>query len=135
MIPVYWSVAFVIGAGIPDFSGFTAVVAAACILPFTYVFPPFLHLAYNIKKNALLPDEGFDPTTGNIVRQDAGMKRLMRGFMARNWYLNAWNVLYALGALATCGLGLWAAIENLILIYSVPEINAYGCKSPLDVSA
>lgn len=135
MIPLYWSVAFVIGAAIPDFSGFVAVVAAACILPFTYVFPPLLHLSYNIRKNALLSDEGFDPGTGNIVLHDTGMKRLMRGFMAGNWYLNVWNIIYFLGSLATCGLGLWAAIENLIVIYAIPQLNAYGCTSPLDVSS
>jgi len=36
LIPVYWSIAFVIAAGIPDFSGLTGVVAAICILQFTY---------------------------------------------------------------------------------------------------
>jgi len=26
-------------------------------------------------------------------------------------------------------------VENLILIYAVPELNAFGCTSPLDASA
>ena len=55
--------------------------------------------------------------------------------MAGDWYMNVWNVLYLGGALATCGLGTWAAVENLILIYALPQLNAYGCTSPLDVSA
>ena len=134
IIPVYWSIAYVIGAAIPDFSGFTAIVSAVCILQFTYTFPPILHLLYNIKKNALRSGEGFDPATGNIVLYDTGVKRLMRGFMAGNWYLNVWNIIYFLGALATAGLGIWAAVENLIVIYSIPQLNAYGCTSPLDVT-
>ena len=86
-----------------------------------------------MRKNALLPGEGFDPVTGRVRFQDRGLKRVMRGFVAGNWYLNVWNVLYALGALATAGLGIWAAVENLILIYAEPQINAFGCHSPLDV--
>ena len=137
IIPIYWAIAFVIGAAIPDFSGFTAIVSVTCILQFTYTFPPFLHVAYNIKKNAVRFGQGesFDPATGDITRQDSGISRLLRGFMAGSWYLNVWNIIYFLGALATAGLGIWAAVENLILIYSVPQLNAYGCTSPLDVSA
>jgi hypothetical protein len=135
LIPVYWSIAFIIGAAIPDFAGFTSIVSATCILQFTYTFPPFLHLAYNIRKNAIRADEGFDASTGQVIRHDSGIKRFVRGFMARNWYLNAWNILYFLGSLATAGLGIWSAVENLILIYAVPELNAFGCTSPLDASA
>lgn len=135
IIPIYWSIAFVIGAAIPDFSGFTAIVSAVCIVQFTYTFPPFLHLAFNIKKNALRGGEGYDPVTGQVSLQDTGVKRIMRGFMAGSWYWNAWNVIYFLGALATAGLGIWAAVENLILIYAEPELNAFGCHSPLDVSS
>ena len=82
----------------------------------------------------MLPGEGFDPATGEVTLTDSGMKRMMRGFMAKNWYLNVWNIIYCLGALATCALGMWAAIENLILIYAIPQLNAFGCTSPLDVS-
>lgn len=137
IIPGYWAIAFVIGAAIPDFSGFTAIVSATCILQFTYTFPPILHVAYSIKRNAIVfgHGEAFDPATGRVSRQDSGLSRLLRGFMAGRWYLNVWNVIYFLGALATAGLGIWAAVENLILIYSVPQLNAYGCTSPLQVSA
>ena len=134
IIPIYWSVAFVIGAAIPAFSGFTAVVSAVCIVQFTYTFPPMLHLAFNIKKNALRSSEGFDPATGQVTLHDTGFKRVMRGFMAGNWYLNVWNVIYLLGALATAGLGIWAAVENMIVIYAEPQINAFGCTSPLDTT-
>jgi hypothetical protein len=88
LIPIYWSIAFVIGAAISDFFGFTAIVAAFCILHFTYTIPPFLHLAYKVKKGALRPTEGVDPATGVVARQDGGIKRLVRGFMSGRWYLN-----------------------------------------------
>ena len=135
LIPIYWSIAFIIGAAVPDFSGFISIISALCIIQFTYSFPPFLHIAFNIKRNALRGGEGFDPATGQVSLQDRGVKRLMRGFMAGNWYLNVWNIFYLLGALVTAGLGMWAAVENLILIYAEPQLNAFGCHSPLDVSS
>jgi len=93
LIPLYWSIAFVIAAGIPDFSGLTGVVAAICILQFTYTFPPLLSLGYMLRKNAELPGEGFDPVTGKTTTQDSGFKRMMRGFMGGRWYVNMFNVL------------------------------------------
>lgn len=138
IVPVYWSLAFVLGAAIPDFAGFTSIVAATCILQFTYTFPPFLHLAYNIKKNAIQPGEGFDPRTGTVTRHDRGIKRWVRGFMSGGLWgvgLNVWNIIFLGGALATAGLGIWSSVENLILIYAVPQLNAFGCHSPLDSSA
>lgn len=135
IVPIYWSIAYVIGAAIPDFSGFTAIVAATCILQFTYTFPPMLHLGFNIQRNAWRSEPGFDPATGDSRTTDSGVRRWIRGFFGYRWYLNTFNLLYFLAALATAGLGIWAAVENLILIYSVPQLNAFGCTSPLAVSA
>ena len=149
IIPVYWTIAYVIAAGIPDFSGFVGIVAASCILPFTYVFPPFLSVMFQARKNAIRSDEGFDPATGRIVQHDSGVKRFVRGFFSgekegdssgrKSWGkvqvgINVFNVLYCLGALATCGLGMYAAISQLIEAYATPQVNAYSCQSPLDSS-
>ena len=149
LIPVYWSIAYVIAAGIPDFSGFTSIVSASCILPFTYVFPPFLNMAFQVRKNAIRDGEGFDPTTGQVIRHDSGIKRYVRGFFSeekqgdrggrRSWgkaqvLINCWNVIYFLGSVCTMALGMYAAIEQLIEAYATPEVNAFGCHSPLDSS-
>ncbi|KAF4555622.1 Transmembrane amino acid transporter-like protein 11 [Elsinoe fawcettii] len=53
LVPIYWSLAFIIAAAIPNFSGLTSVVAAACILQFTYTFPPLLYLGYSIQRDTL----------------------------------------------------------------------------------
>jgi hypothetical protein len=135
LVPVYWSVAYAIGGAIPAFSGFVGLVSAVCALQFTYSFPPLLHVGCMVLRNAAASEDGFDPATGQVSRTDSGVRRIIRGFFARRWYINVLNVLYCLGALATAGLGIWAAVENLILIYAVPQLNAFGCKSPLDASA
>jgi len=132
LIPVYWSIAFVIAAGIPDFSGLTGIVAAVCILQFTYTFPPLLAVAYMVKKNAMLPEEGFDPATGEVRKVDSGLKRVIRGFFAQRWYMNVFNVIYMGGALAMAGLGSYGAIENLINAFASGATNSFVCKSPLE---
>ena len=131
LIPIYWSIAFVIAAGIPDFSGLTGIVAAVCILQFTYTFPPLLAIAYMIKKNSMLPDEGFEPSTGTFARKDSGLKRWVRGFFGTRWWMNVFNVLYMLGAFALAGLGSYGAIENLISAFKSGATNSFVCKSPL----
>ncbi|KFG85775.1 amino acid transporter [Metarhizium anisopliae] len=135
LVPIYWSIAYVIGAAIPDFAGFTGIVAAVCILQFTYSFPPLLHIGYQIQKSAMEGEAGFDPSTGELAARDGGIRRWVRGFFGARWYLNVFNLLYFLGAMALCALGIYASVMNLIQIYAVPQLNAFGCKSPLDVSA
>jgi hypothetical protein len=131
LIPVYWAIAFILAAGIPNFGGLTSVVAAFCILHFTYTFPPMLAVAYLIKKNALTEGEGFNPATGQTIHHDTGFRRMMRGFMANRWYINVWNILYALGALALSGLGAYSAIEILTDAFKSNSTTSFVCKSPL----
>jgi len=133
-VPVYWSIAFVVAAAIPDYFGFVSVIAAFCIIQFSYSFPPILHLAYTMQKNAQRQNEGFDSTTGITRRDDSGVKRYIRGFMARRWYVNVWHVLHAGGALATAGLGAYAAIVGMKEAFENPQINAFTCTSPLNLS-
>lgn len=80
-------------------------------------------------------ETGFDASTGELAVQDRGIKRWIRGFLGKRWYLNVFNLLYFLGAMALCGLGIYASVKNLIQIYAVPQLNAFGCTSPLEVSA
>lgn len=104
-------------------------------MQFTYSFPPLLHVGFMIQKNAIGADEGFDPTTGPAARRDSGIQRIMRGFLAKKWYINVLNILYCLGAFVCAGLGMWASIENLIAVYAIPQLNAFTCTSPLDAPA
>ena len=49
--------------------------------------------------------------------------------------MNVGNVVYMFGALVTAGLGAYAAIEGLINAFENPQLNAFSCTSPLDLSA
>lgn len=134
IVPVYWTIAFILAAAIPDFFGLTSLTAAVCFVQFTYSFPPMIAFGYLIQKNAMQEGEGFDPATGQVIYHDRGVKRWVRGFFAKQWYLNAWHVIYAGGALAVSGLGTYAAIEALITAFKNPQINAFSCQSPLNLN-
>jgi len=134
LIPVYWGIAFVLAAGIPNFAGLTSVVAAFCILQFTYTFPPLLSVAFWIKKYSMREGEGFDPATGEVTRHDSGFTRMARGFTSRRVLVNIFNVLYMLGALALAALGAYAAIEILKNAFAANRTTSFVCKSPLDGS-
>lgn len=113
IVPIWWSIAYIIAAAIPDYFGFVSVIASATLLEFTYCFPPMLALAYDIQLNAISEGEGFDPQTGVVIRKVQGFKRWVTGFFRGRWWLNILHVLYAGGAWATAGLGLYAAIKGI----------------------
>lgn len=135
IVPVYWIIAFILAASIPAFFGLTSVTAAVCFVQFAYSFPPILAFGYYIQMNAMQPGEGFDPATGQVIYHDRGLKRWIRGFFAKQWYLNVWHFIYAGGALAVSGLGAYSAIEGLIDAFKNPQVNAFSCQSPLNLNA
>jgi hypothetical protein len=114
-------------------SALSGLVAALCILQFTYTFPPLLMLGLQIQQDAIRVDqgEGFNPATRQTVRHDHGIKRMMRGFLARRWYVKAWNLFFFLGALVTCGLGTYSSIKSMIDAYASGSSTAFSCVGPI----
>ena len=102
LVPIYWGAAFVIALAVPQITNLSAFVAALCILQFTYTFPPLLMIGFKAQRDAILPEEIFDPNTGRVTHIDSGMKRWIRG-LKKQWHWNSWDALYFLGALATAG--------------------------------
>ena len=137
LIPIYWAVAFVIGAVIPNFGALVGVVGAICIVQFTYSLPPFLYIGAKTMLNAIQPGEGYDPATNEVIRHDTGIKRWIRGFTGGTMIeklIMLWNVIYFLGALALGGLGAYASITLIIDTFKNgdPGLTTFSCKSPLD---
>jgi hypothetical protein len=137
IVPIWWSIGYIIAAAIPDYFGFVSVISATAIIQFTYSFPPILALGYNIKLYAMKTSvaDGYDPDTGTVTLQDSGARRWLRGLMKGPWHWNILHVLYAIGALATAGLGLYAAVEGMIDAFTIPQVNAFTCTSPLNLAA
>ncbi|PNY24531.1 Uncharacterized protein TCAP_05514 [Tolypocladium capitatum] len=117
IVPIWWSIAFVIAAAIPDYFGFISIMAASTLLNLTYTLPPIFALGFDIQRHAIRTDmgEGFDPVTGAVQRDGSNVQRLIRGFLSGGrWQvsINIWHVIYFLASLSMCGLGMYAAIEG-----------------------
>ncbi|KAJ9134070.1 N amino acid transport system protein [Coniochaeta hoffmannii] len=132
IVPLYWSVAFVLAAAIPDFFGLVSVTAAVCAVQFTYTFPALLGLGLFVKRGAMVGEPGFDPATGEVRRRDSGVRRFARGFFGKYLWLNVVLLVYMLGSLAVSGLGSYSAISSLISAFKTPQVTAFRCRSPLE---
>lgn len=132
LVPVYWAIAFVVGAAIPLLSSISGFIGAMFILSFTYTLPALLALGYWIRKDAMVPaQERFDPATGRYNYIDGGWKRWARGYMARPWF-NTWNLVYLLGGLATTALGMYSSIDSMIHAFQGgSKATSFGCASPV----
>ena len=119
IVPVWWTIAFIIAAAIPDYFGFVSIISASTLLNLTYSLPPLFAVGYDVQNIACREGEGegegFDPITGTVTRHGTTVQRWMRGFtsggplqVARN----VWHVLYFFASLSMCGLGMYAAIEG-----------------------
>ncbi|KAM7187541.1 Transmembrane amino acid transporter domain containing protein [Rhypophila sp. PSN 637] len=132
LVPIYWAIAFVVGAAIPLLSSISGFIGAMFILSFTYTLPALLAMGYWIKKDAMVPEqERFDPSTGTYNYVDGGWKRFARGYMAKPWF-NTWNVIYLLGGLATTALGMYSSIESILQAFAGgSKATSFGCASPV----
>jgi hypothetical protein len=130
MVPVYWSLAFIMAGAVPELGDISSLVGAFCIGNFTYTFPALLKIGFEIKKGAMLPEEHFDEVNKTYVRLDGGFKRWWRGYMKSFWF-TSFNIFYFLGALVVCGLGSYSAIEALISAFSGGSVTtSFDCRSP-----
>jgi hypothetical protein len=129
--PIYWALAFIVDAAVPNLNGISDIAGSLLILTFTCTFLATLYVGFQNQLGAMLAGEGFDPHTGITIRYDTGMKNWVRGYF-KNWLLAISNTNYFFGRCACCGMGSWAAMEGLISIF-VPEGTAatcFGCTAP-----
>lgn len=130
LVPVYWGLAFVIASAIPQITNLSGFIAAACILQFSYTFPPFLYIGFLIQKGAIQQGEGFDPATGQTLRRDRGMTRYIRGFK-HHLLLNCFLAFFFLGSAATAVLGIYSAIIGMRESYASGATSTFSCNSPV----
>ncbi|CAI7635188.1 hypothetical protein N7533_004642 [Penicillium manginii] len=129
LVPIYWGLAWIIAAAIPQISNLTSFVGAACILQFSYTFPPMLLVGYNVQKDAILPEEEYNPQTGEVNRVDSGIKRWIRGYK-KKFVWNTFDVIYSLAALASAGLGIWASVTSMRESFASSALTPFTCANP-----
>lgn len=112
IVPIWWSIAFIIAGAIPAYVYFVGVMSASCLLNLSYTIPPWLILGYDIKKATM---GTFDPAVGRTSRGLTGINRYIRGFFTGGPLkvaFNVWHLLYFLTSLGLCGLGMYASIDG-----------------------
>ncbi|KIW21176.1 hypothetical protein PV08_01756 [Exophiala spinifera] len=130
IVPIYWVLAWIIAQSVPQISSWISVVGAGCILQFSYTFPPFMMLGFKIQRDAILPQETFDPATGQVQHVDSGFKRWWRGFK-KELLVNSFDVIFYLGSCVTCVLGLYAGFKTMVDAYNgSTNLTAWRCESP-----
>lgn len=131
LIPIYWSIGFVLAAAIPQLSSISGLVGALFGLGFTYILPAWGALGYFIREDAVVRDsEVFDEASRTYNHIDQGWKRLARGFMKRPLF-HTWNLIYLLGTLAACGLGCYSSILQLMIAFESGVATSFSCSSPV----
>lgn len=131
LVPLYWALAFVICSAIPNITNFSALIASACVIQFTYTFPPILMLGFAAQKDAALNGEGFDAITGRTIRHDSGLKRWARG-LKQTLKINTFNAVLFLGSICLSIFGIVASIELLVQTFANnPAIPSFTCVSPV----
>jgi hypothetical protein len=131
IVPVYWSVAFIVAAAIPQFSFISGLIGALFILSFTYTLPAIIALGYGLHKDAMTPEERFDPATRVYNYIDQGRTRWIRAFKTRPIYYTL-NIIYMLGAMVTTALGIYSSVKGLISAFDgTSAATSFGCASPV----
>jgi hypothetical protein len=128
-VPLYWGLAFIIGAAVPQISNLSAFVGAAMILQFSYTFPPILMIGYNVLKDSMTEADHFNPSTGTLVRSDRGWARIVRGFKVK-LLENSFNVIFFLGSVVTAILGIYASIYSMHQSFKDTNVQSFSCNSP-----
>lgn len=104
----FWWTAFVLAEAIPQFSAFTGIVSAICIMEFSYILPPFFQLVYEMQRDATWKEK-----------------------LTRKWHIKIFDLFLVLGSLAVVGLTLWGSIETLLSALAQPGAPAqFGCNGP-----
>lgn len=130
--PIYWILAFVVAASVPNFNGIVSFVGGLLSLNFTYSFPALMYVGYKVQCSAKLPGEGYDPVTGQTTRLDNGWRRWVRGYK-KSWMVVTPAFLYFLAGLACSGMGTWASVEGLKDVFGPggTVATSWGCAQPV----
>jgi len=130
---MYWSLAYIIGSSIPQFTNLSALIAALCIFQFSYTFPPFMILGYLVQYDALSGDGPYDVNNPRASRVDTWQdySRWVRGFRKRLVF-NLWNLVLTMACVATAVLASYAAIKSIITDFQDGNsTTSFSCHSPL----
>jgi hypothetical protein len=120
---VYWAVAYLVASSIPQLNNISGLVAALCILQFSYTFPPLFMLAWQIQRD-------------NKTQQNQGKSWLSRAFSAlfsgREVPGKLFNLFLFLISCVMAGLGTYSSIQQIAQGFEQGgAASSFGCTAPV----
>nr|CBX33324.1 oligopeptide transporter protein [uncultured eukaryote] len=114
MVIVYWALAFVIGAAIPQIQTISGLIAAVCIMQFSYTFPPLFLFMFLVRRDTLLAGGSWKV-----------------GLWGRGWFLKWFNFTLFLGALSMAALGMYGSGISIRTTFMTAQATSFGCVPPV----
>ncbi|KAG7086423.1 hypothetical protein E1B28_002377 [Marasmius oreades] len=134
VVIIYWALAFIVASAIPQVQTISGLIAAICIMQFTYSFPPLIWLGYQIRLHAEgLHDVNGDSGSDNSDPGDSYLtwSRWKRGLFGGKWYFNLFNLVFFLGSTAMACLGMYGSGTAIRETFKTAQATSFGCKSPV----
>lgn len=130
-VVIFWGLAFVFAAAIPNFSSLVSLVGAVCILQFTYTFPFIMEFGLDFQIGALVGDGPYDHVNKVTNRIDTwkNPSRWIRAYKQK-WLANTVHIILFLASLATAGLGIYSSAESLKEAFKDGRSTSFTCNSP-----
>ncbi|KAJ3494588.1 hypothetical protein NLG97_g3980 [Lecanicillium saksenae] len=131
-MPLFWIIAFVVAAAVPQLSYVSGFIGAFFILSLTYTAPAILALGFQLKRDAMVDgEERFDPETRRYSYIDTGLRRHWRAYKKRP-LVNTFNIIFVLSGLVTTALGVYSSVEGLIGAFNGKSVaTSFGCRAPV----
>jgi len=134
MVVVYWALAYVVGSAIPQVENISSLIAAICIMQFSYTFPPILRFGYDVITDAMSEDATYVPGQGVAGRVDSWKdgSRWRRGLFTGRVAFKAWNLFLFFGFSIMAFLGMWGSGVSIKTAFQVSgSATSFGCQAPV----
>ena len=123
MVLLYWSLAFIVGSAIPQVQTISGLIAAVCIMQFTYTFPPLLYAVWKMRMDAAVNDIGDSWWT---------LSRWNRALFSGQWYYKIFNLILFLAALSMACLGMYGSGKAIQATFAAGgAATSFGCGAPV----
>ncbi|KAI0687986.1 transmembrane amino acid transporter protein-domain-containing protein [Cytidiella melzeri] len=139
MVVVYWALAFIVASAIPQVQTISGLVAAVCIMQFTYTFPPLLYAAFHMRLDASRNDPG--DTWWDVSRwvraikgggSGSGKEVGGRGGEGVRAVYKVFNLVLFLASAAMACLGMYGSGKSIQVTFeSAGAATSFGCAPPV----
>jgi len=134
MVCFYWAAAFIVGSAVPQVNNISALIAAICILQFSYTFPPILRFGYDVITDAMSEDAVYVPGNGVSGRVDTWKdnSRWRRGLLTGRVWFKALNFFLFIVFVVVAGLGMWGSGVGIQQVFAASgSATSFGCTAPV----